>query len=393
VTFPHIIKVYLVPAVVLGVGALLTGGLIALSDAAETGTPPETVVQVEALAIGDGGGPSRLVATGAVSAGQEVVLSPEVAGQVVEVSPRLMPGGRFARGETLLRIDARNYTAALAAAEATLRQRELELALEEGRGEVATREWEMLGEAERQGRDPELALRRPHLVAARQALVAAQAGVERARADVGRTRITAPFNGVVVQEAADVGQVVGAGSQLATLVGTDRARVLIGVPIEQLAVVEVPGLPGPDGSPATAGSAATVTQTLPTGAQVVRRGAVAGLSGQLDPQTREARVLIEVPDPLGEGLPLLPGAFVTVELEGRPLPGAVRVPRVAVKDGDTVWVVGDEDRLVRRAVTVGWSLPDELVITSGLRPGDRVVVTPLSNPLEGQKVALTGARG
>lgn len=382
-----LLKFILPPAVLLG-GLMLTGGLVALSGAAETAPPTESVTPVDVIEAALDTGPATILATGTVSASQEVVITPEVAGKLRWVSDKLVPGGRFAAGEQLARIDAGNMVAAMEAAERGLRQAELDLALERSRGEVATREWSMLSEGDRAGRDPDLALRRPHLRLAEQALVAAQSGLDKARADVGRTRLTAPFNAVVVNENVDVGQVVGASTQVASLVGTDSTRVTVSLPVERIAVLDVPGLPRADGLVPERGSEARVSQVLGDGSSITRTGRVLALGGTLDGQTRNAQVIVEIPADLESqtGLPLMPGAFVSVELMGRGLDRAFRVPRVAVRDGDTVWVVDDEDRLARLTVGVGWSLPEEVMVVSGIDDGQRIVVSALSNPLAGQRV-------
>lgn len=379
---------------ILLMGGLALGGLVGLSGAAETSTPAESVLPVEVATAAPSAGPSRVLATGTVEAAQQVVVTPEVAGKLREVSDDLVPGGRFAKGDTLARIDGANYVAQLRAAEQQLEQARMELALEEGRGEVAAKEWALLADDSRRDRNPDLALRKPQLAVARAGVRAAEANLTKAQMDVGRTRLTAPFNAVVVSENVDVGQVVGASTQVATLVGTDRARITVSVPVDRIGVIDVPGIVNGAGVVPDAGSPVTVTHELADGTAIVRQGVVKALSGQLDPQTRTARVIVDIPHPLDPdsgSLPLLPGAFVSVEIEGRSLRSAIEVPRQAVRDGDTVWVVEDE-RLVRRDITVAWSLPDAVMVTSGLEDGDQYVVSALSNPLEGQRVAAQTAQ-
>ena len=91
-------------------------------------------------------------------------------------------------------------------------------------------------------------------------------------------------------------------------------------------------------------------------------------------------------------IPLLPGAYVSVEISGREAGAVFVVPRVAVYDGNTVWLVDDESTLRRRTVTVRWGTPGEVYIDSGLQDGERLVHSPLSNPIDGLRVTVvTGA--
>jgi len=391
---PWYIRIFILPMGVIMAAGAAVGVLVAASGGAESAPPEESVLPVEVLSVAADNGPSTIVATGTVVPAQQVVLMPEVGGKLREVSARLVPGGRFEKGELLARIDATNYVAGLRSAEQALEAARLELRLEEGRAVVAQKEWALLAPADKSGRDPELALRKPQLAVARAQVRAAEASLARARMDVGRTRLVAPFDAVVVSESVDVGQVVGAATQVATLVGASDARVTVSVPVDQLDVVEVAGQPGRTGAIADRGSRASVTQTLTDGSTVVREGEVVGISGQLDPQTRTAQLTVDIPgalDPAMGSRPLLPGAFVSVELEGAGIGPSFRLPRTALSDGDTVWVVDAESTLQRREVTVAWSLPDAVVLRDGITAGDRVVVSAMSNPLVGQRVSVQAA--
>lgn len=384
---PWYMRIFVLPVAVLAIAVVGFTAMKGLSGEAETAPPGESVLPVEVITVAHDAGPATIVATGTVSAAQQVVLTPEVGGKLRAVSDKLVLGGRFSKGEQLARIDASTYVAGLRLAEQQLEQARLELALERGRGEVAAREWTLLAPTDKAGRDSKLALREPQLAVAQAAVATAEAQLDKARMDVGRTRLTAPFNAVVVAESVDVGQVVGAGTQVATLVGTDRARVTVSVPVDQLPVVEAPGVVRTDGSMPIRGSSATVTQTLTDGSRIVREGEVLGISGQLDPQTRTAQVTVDIPITVDEsGLSLMPGAFVSVAIHGAGWEQAFRLPRTALSDGDTVWVVDAESTLQRREVSVAWSLPDAVVLSTGVSAGDQVVISAMSNPLVGQRV-------
>jgi RND family efflux transporter MFP subunit len=383
------------PKVVAAMGSLIVGlvaavGLVKAGSAAEKGTPPEKVDLVEAVTLAPADARASVQATGSVVADQQVTLVPEVAGRLVWVSEKLVPGARFAQGETIARVDGRDYQVALEAEQSRLRQAELELALEENRGQVAAREWELLG-AEAGG-DGKLARREPHLEVARANVEAVAASVRRAELNLSRTSIRAPFNAVVLQEMVDVGQVVGSGSQVAVLSGSDRVRVETSVPVDRLPALAIPGV---DGVAAGEGSPATVRHHLGNGRTLTFDGQVIGMGGQLDPLTRTATVIVAVDDPLepqAGGLPLLVGAFVDVTLRGRTREDALTVPRTAVYDGETVWVVHD-DRLQPRTIQVGWSLAEEVEVVAGLSAGEQIVTTPLSAPVAGTRVRLVGEDG
>ncbi len=332
---------------------------------------------------------ARLYANGVVEASQRITLLPEVSGRITWVSEAAVPGGRLVKGDVLARIDARDYALAVEQAKAQVRQAEVELELERGRGEIARKEWALL-KADKRPEDAPLALRGPQLAAAEQALASAKANLEKAEIALSRTRLTVPFDAVVVDESMDLGQVVSPGMALATLIGTDTFWVSVSLPVDELGAVVLPS----DGH---AGSAALVRQDLGSGEAVVRRGVVQQLKAQLDPQTRTAQLVVRIDEPLEDpsgGLPLLPGAYVDVILEGRTMADVVRMPRTALHEGKHVWVVDGSaqgDVLARREVEVGWKEQDDLLVTDGLGSGDRIVVSPLSLPIEGMPVDVLGA--
>ena len=90
-----------------------------------------------------------------------------------------------------------------------------------------------------------------------------------------------------------------------------------------------------------------------------------------------ARVLVSIEDPLddGSGLPLLLGSFVDVAVAAAPIERAVKVPRAALRGGNAVFVMNDDDLLEIRTVQIGWTEPDVVLVTGGLGPRERVVVS------------------
>jgi RND family efflux transporter MFP subunit len=288
-----------------------------------------------------------------------------------------------------VRIDPRDYQIAVEQRAADLNRTRLEQQVEGTRAEVAQREWQLFNDGNREF-TPEgraLALREPQLENAEVSVRAANSAVRRAQLDLRRTTLTAPFNAFVQAEAVDVGQVVGPNSQLATLVGTDAFWIRVSVPVAHLAHVKVPGFNS------TEGSRAVITQRV--GEELVRRnGRVVRLFGDLDPAGQMARLLVEVTDPFGFGedsetsLPLLLGAYVTIDVEATPVRAAIQVPRYALREGDRAFVVDRDNQLEVRDVVVAWRMEDSVLVTEGLLPGDRVITSRLAQPVSGMALRV-----
>jgi multidrug efflux pump subunit AcrA (membrane-fusion protein) len=79
------------------------------------------------------------------------------------------------------------------------------------------------------------------------------------------------------------------------------------------------------------------------------------------------------------------GLFVEATFEGAAIPDAVRLPRSALHNGETVYVVRD-GKLERRAVTLLRSEGESVIIGAGLESGDQVVVSRLALMTNGMAV-------
>jgi len=383
----------LLPLLALGIGVGIFVGLLRTKPKADRAEPSFGAPLVEVITVSEHTVDAVVRVQGEVVPAQRIVLQPEVGGRVVWQSPDLVPGGFFRAGQAMLRVDPRDYSVAVEQQGAQLNRAQLDVEVEQGRSVVAQREWELLGSQEtgsEEGRA--LALREPQLRTARVAMRAAESAVKRARLELRRTTLNAPFDAVVLSEVVDPGQLVGPQSQLAVLAASDRSWVQVSIPVEQLGAIAIPGQAG-----ASDGSAARVWQQA--GADRIERdGRVIRLLGDLDPVGRMARLLVEINDPYGvaapnelPGLPLLIGAYVNVEIRGHRLEGVVEVPRSALREASRVYVANDQDRLEIRDITVAWRNEDSVLVSSGVRAGERIITSRVPLPVEGMELRISAA--
>ena len=367
--------------------ALLAGGAMGARALIRARKPPESkpVVRlgplVDVMTIARGPGQIRVMAQGTVVPAKQVAIQPEIVGRIVQVGPAIVPGGRVAKEDLIVRIDARDYRLAVDQRRAAVERATYQLDVERGRKVIAEREWKLLGsqvEADEHGRA--LALREPQIRNAQAELAAARSVLRRARLNVERARIVAPFNAVVRNEAVEMGQVVQPGKPIATLVGTDQFWVQVSVPTADLIWIQTPGaratirlrLGDEGGSPA-----------------LVREGRVVQLLSDLDPVGRLARLLVEIDDPLGlkgDARPLLLGSYVEVEIAGQRLDDVVELPRVVLRADDKIWVVDKADKLAIRSVEVLYRMRDSVILRGGVAAGDSVVRSRLAAPVVGMSV-------
>jgi RND family efflux transporter MFP subunit len=394
---------------VLVLAAAIGGGvlLVVTQEEPVRDQPRERRVLVETEPVEGGVHQLNVTSAGEVIPARTVQVTPQVAGRVVWVNDKLVPGGVIEQGETLFRIDPRDYENAVEERRTELEQARAQLEQERGRVQVAEREWELFkDEVDESVEDPSLALRKPQLRSARVSVQAAQARLEQAKLALERTEVDAPFDAFVQTESLDLGQTVSTQSQVATLVGTDTFWVRTSVPVDKISYVNIPGVNAQTGSPAT------VEQDV-GGRTIERVGRVAKLQGDLDPQGRMARLIIEVPNPFGleqpedavggdevggdepdagqgtqsdRDIPLLLSAFVDVKIAGPTAEDLVEVPREALHGGNQVYVYADDDTLDIRDVEVAWERTETVLVSKGVAPGERVVTSPIATAVEGMKL-------
>jgi membrane fusion protein, multidrug efflux system len=374
------LRVVLPLAIIAGAIAIAVA-MIAARPAVET-RPPETVAPlVRVIAVEPTTVDVVVRSQGTVAPRTETALLPEIVGRVIHVSPSLLPGGFFQAGDTLVRLESRDYELAVVGARAQVAQATARLSVEDEEAAVARREWAVLG----RGEPAPLVLREPQLAEARAALDAARSALERAERDLARTTIRAPFAGRVRDKRVDIGQIVAPGTPLATIYGIEVAEIRLPIPDEELAFLDLPlGYRGGRAGPPVTIHAAFAGQQLQWQGRIVRT------EGEIDPASRMVHLVAEVKDPYGQATktgtaPLAVGMFVRAEITGRRLTDVFVLPRSAVRGADQVLVV-DDNRVRLRTVRVVRGEQDRVVIGEGLAPGELVSVSPLDVVVDGMAV-------
>lgn len=326
-----------------------------------------------------------VTAMGTVIPAREVVLKSRVSGEIVKIHPEFTEGGFLKKDTEIIQIDPQDYELALARKRSAVTDAEYALKLELGHQQVAKREWELLNQGKpAQDMEKELALRQPHLSKVRADLSAAEAELKAAMLDLERTHITVPFNAMVRSKSVDRGSQVASQEPLAELVGTDAYRIQVSLPVDRLEWIDVPVQAGDFGSEAR----------IIYGQGHECSGKVIRLMGDLATEGRMARILVEVADPLGlnasnqDRTPLLIGEYVRVKILGRKLNNVFQIPRTALKDNSSIWIVSENQTLEIRKVRPVWRDADVVLLQDGLTPGEQLIVSDLPAPVEGMAVRV-----
>ncbi len=373
----------LLPVVLFGGGAGVAYLIVSnkKQPRVETAQNPGPLVRVVTLQPSDE--QLEVRARGTVEPLRTVELAAEVSGRIVRTHPSLRAGGMFTPNDVLVSIDPQDFQRAISQQEAAVARAELRLMQEEAEAEAALRAWQNL-EGDRPA-DP-LVLRAPQIKDARMALQAAEAMLERSRMELARCQVQLPFSGRVRSVHADIGQTVQRGQRLAVVLDTHELEVRLPIPLDEAGFADLPL-----GRSVADGPEVELTADF-AGAPRTWRGRVVRVEGELDRRTRQLTAVARV-QPTG-GTPLLVGMFVEAVIRGHRAEGVFAVPRAAMTDDSSLWLVvegADDDgvtrqRLVKREVEVLRTERERVLIQSGVAAGERVCLSILQAPVDGMLV-------
>ena len=203
---------------------------------------------------------------------------------------------------------------------------------------------------------------------------AAQAAVDDAQLNLTYTKIVSPLDGIAGQQQAQIGDLVGSGSNtvLTTVSQIDPIWCLF--PISEQTYWEfadrlkemmaVPEDQRPE----------RVELILPNGSTYPHKGKFAFVDRQVDQKTGTIQIAVTFPNP---ELTLRPGQYATARAEIGTIPNAVLIPHRAISElqgGDQVGIVNADGKAEIRAVTIGEVYGQWIVIKDGLKAGEKVIV-------------------
>jgi RND family efflux transporter MFP subunit len=312
----------------------------------------------------------RVQSQGTVTPRTESELVAQVPGQLLRVGPGLEPGAFFRAGDVLAELDPRDLELAVKRARAALKRARADQEFAN-----ATRARQRALEQNGIASSAIVDETRRAAESAEARRLEAEVDLEQAQRELARTRILAPFDGRTRTRSADVGRFVSVGTSLAHIYAVDYAEVRLPIPDSDLAFLDLPL-----GEEVSAEAAPEVELSARFAGEEHRwLGRIVRTEAEIDPRTRMVNVVARVTRPYGaEGnavrTPLAVGLFIDAEIIGRRVEGVIRVPRAALADDDSLWVVDADDRLRRRRVEVLRLERDTALISSGLIPSERIAL-------------------
>ena len=317
---------------------------------------------------------------GAIEARTRINIVPQVGGRINYIYDNLRAGGSFDENELLVEIEAIDYKLAITQDEASLAAARTKLELENAEADASKEEWETLNP---NLSVPTLVGRKPQIAEAEASIKSAQAKLSQSKLYLKRTQIRMPFSGRVVQSSVDVGEVISANQEIGVVYSNERFEIPVSLEVDQLSWINVP-----DAENNIQGNLVDII--IKDGEKRHQlQGRVSRIESELEALSRFARVIVtllysDIPKRLRNKV--IPGLFVSVAINSDQLSNVTAIPRTALRQNNTLWVVDNEKLSVIQPNILFKS--NQQVIVKDLNAATMIVTSDLEIVTEGMLVRI-----
>ena len=308
-------------------------------------------------------------------------IQPQVSGYLIRQD--YQEGALVRRGQLLFEIDPRPFQAVLDQAKGQLAQAEAQMANAELNVKRDIPEAEAHAIPQSQLDTDTQSLR-----GAKAAVESGQAAVEQAVLNLGYTRVVSLIDGIAGINTVQVGNLVGPSTVLTAVSQVSPIKVYFPISEQEYLRMADGGGPGSVDF-LTHASRIPLQLTLADGSAYPHPGRIIFADRQVNTQTGTIQIVGEFPN--SKNL-LRPGQYARIQTPIGNVTGALLVPQAAVNQQQgtyQVTVVGADNRAQLRTVQVGPTVGTQWMITSGLKPGERVIAVGADKAKEGGLVNPT----
>jgi multidrug efflux system membrane fusion protein len=303
--------------------------------------------------------PIEVDAVGHVEPVNTVDVRPQISGQLLSLG--FQEGQAVKAGQVIARIDPRMFAATVAEDKANILRDKASL---ENAEMVAVRAAPLFSKGLVSAQD--LQADRAQVAVSQAKLAADQAVLSRDTVELGYTTITSPINGIAGLQEVTAGNIVSPPSGIVTITQEQPIAALFPFPGAQLVKVQ-------QAMAASGSSRLTVEAWSQSDHVKLDTGTLEAVDNQIS--AGSGMVMMKAVFPNKARL-LWPGEFINLKIVLRVEHDAVAVPLSAVQRGPSgafVWTVAPNGTAHQAAITVAESTNGQAIISSGLKPGERVV--------------------
>ncbi|MCF6246001.1 MAG: efflux RND transporter periplasmic adaptor subunit [Desulfobacula sp.] len=407
--------------IVLGIAGVLAYMLVSFKKEPEKKEIVKTPPSVNVISAESVSKVMTVNAYGTVKPRKLVKIAVEVPGRITYLNPSFIEGGYIGKGETLIRLDQRSYRLDLQAGEVRIDQAQTDIAsfvqdienlkkdllLSKANMALAKKELDRMkaltknqfasensldkveqqylqSRIQLQNVENRLSLTSTTMEQKKSALSMARVDFEKADLALAKTKITAAFDGFVLDKYAEQGEYANPGQIIGSIYQKDSLDVDVRIPLEKMKWIE--SFFGNGKTPLAKVLVANF-ESLKThvwDAKVVR------VKAKVDEKTRTLPITLEIlnPDVKIKGIfDLKPGTFVKCTILGETIDNLFVVPRHMLKPKSVLYIVND-NHLKMKKVDILRKFEDEIYVRSGLITGDKIISSPLPGALEGMELII-----
>jgi RND family efflux transporter MFP subunit len=292
-------------------------------------------------------------------------------------------GGYIKQGDLLFEIDPRPFVAALDQAKSQLQEAQATLLGVELDAKRAKElfQGKVISEQEYTNKTQDYQTKLA-------AVAAAQAALESAQLNLDYTKVVSPLDGIAGQAQAQIGDLVGTGSNSVLTTVSQIQPIRCYFPISEQSYWEFADRLKKAMAVPEAERGERVELILPNGSVYSHKGKFAFVDRQVDPKTGTIQIAVSFPNP---ELTLRPGQYATARAEIGSIPDALLIPQQAVSQlqgGNQVAVVSPDGKAEIRAIKVGPTFGQMVVVTDGLKAGEKVIVEGFQKVRQGTPVLV-----
>ncbi|MEY0599268.1 MdtA/MuxA family multidrug efflux RND transporter periplasmic adaptor subunit [Providencia alcalifaciens] len=344
------------------------------SQRSAMGRPPRVLAPVQFALAEQKEVPRFLSGLGTVQAANVVTVTSRVEGQLMQLY--FTEGQHVNAGDLLAQIDPRPFEVQLSQAQGQLAKNKATLA----NAQLDLTRYQKLAGSNVISQQ-ELDNQKAAVLQAQGSIKVDQAAVDNAKLQLAYSKITAPISGRVGLKLVDVGNFIPSGTStpIVVITQTQPADVLFALPEGDIPAIQ---------QAQSSGQKVLIEAWDRNNIALIASGELLSTDNQIDAATGTLKIKARFTN---EDETLFPNQFVNIKMQVETLQDAVVIPTAALQmgnDGHYVWVLSDDNKVSKHAVTVGMQDSQQVVIESGLAANTKVITDGVDKLTDGTTVEV-----